>query len=472
MSGPRALIVEDDPSSLDALAQLVELEGFDTVTATNLADADERLETEPIDVVLCDLILPDGRGTELLSKLADRPENVDVILVTGNASVDTAVEALRLGAYDYLTKPVDVARLKALLAGLHRSRDMRDEISALRGELRSVGRFGSMIGTSKAMQRVYDLVEKVAPTNASVFLVGESGTGKELVAAAVHRLSRRRKNKFIALNCGAVTPTLLESELFGHEKGSFTGATRRHRGYFERADGGTLFLDEITEMPLELQVKLLRVLETATVVRVGGDEPVRVDVRIIAATNRDPETAVENGKLRLDLLYRLNVFPIELPPLREREGDVELLVKEFLRQLDDGGGARSTISEQAMKRLCDYHWPGNVRELKNVVERAFILAENEIDVDSLPPTITGEEKPEGPFLRVRVGTPVAEVERRLILATLDQFGGNKNETAKALGVSVKTVYNRLNSYERDDAETVSRGADRRARPGNSEGRIE
>ncbi len=447
MNAPRALIVEDDPSSLSALAQLVELEGYETVTAADLAEADQRLETNSIDVVLCDLILPDGRGTDLLSQLADRPDTVDVILVTGNASVDTAVEALRLGAYDYLTKPVDISRLKSLLSGLRRSRDLRDEISELRGELRSVGRFGSMIGTSKAMQQVYDLIEKVAPTNASVFLVGESGTGKELAAAAVHKLSRRRKNKFIALNCGAVTPTLLESELFGHEKGSFTGATRRHRGYFERADGGTLFLDEITEMPLELQVKLLRVLETATVLRVGGDEPVPVDVRIIAATNRDPQQAVENGKLRLDLLYRLNVFPIELPPLREREGDVELLVSEFLRRLDGDGEGRARISEEALKQLTSYHWPGNVRELKNVVERAFILAEEEIDPGCLPAEITGEEKPEGPFLRVRVGTPIADVERRLILATLDQFGGNKNETAKALGLSVKTVYNRLKAYE-------------------------
>ncbi len=452
MIAPRALIVEDDPSSLNALAQLVEIEGFETSTAATLATARRRLGSEQIDVVLCDLILPDGRGTELLEELSERPGTIDVILVTGNASVDTAVEALRLGAYDYLTKPIDVSRLKALLSGLNRSRDLRDEISSLRGKLRSVGRFDSMVGTSPAMQRVYDLIEKVAPTNASVFLIGESGTGKELAASAVHRMSRRRRSKFIALNCGAVTPTLLESELFGHEKGSFTSATRRHQGYFERADGGTLFLDEITEMPIELQVKLLRVLETSTVMRVGGEEQVPVDVRIIAATNRDPHSAVEDGKLRMDLLYRLKVFPIEMPPLREREGDVELLVEEFLSKLADGS-ARGRIDEQAKKRLCTYHWPGNVRELKNVVERAFILADGEIDSDCLPGEITGEEKPEGPILRVRVGTPVADVERRLILATLEQFDGNKNETAKALGLSVKTIYNRLNAYD-EEQETV------------------
>lgn len=454
MKPPRALIVEDDYSTLSALAQLVELEGYETLTATTLAKARRLLEPGDIPVVLCDLILPDGRGTELLEELADQTEPVDVILITGNASVDTAVEALRLGAYDYLVKPVDIPRLKSLLAGLHRSRDMRAEISTLRGELRSVGRFGAMIGSSPAMQRVYDLVEKVAPTNASVFLIGESGTGKELAAEAVHQLSRRRKEQFTALNCGAITPTLLESELFGHEKGAFTGATRRHHGYFERADGGTLFLDEITEMPLELQVKLLRVLETGKVVRVGGDEPIPVDVRIIAATNREPRQATDEGRLRQDLLYRLNVFPIELPPLRERDGDLELLVDEFLRRLSPEGGQRRVTSE-AMDRLRGYHWPGNVRELKNVIERAHILSEDVVDADCLPSELTGEALPEGPVLRIRVGTPVADVERRLILATLDQLGGNKNETAKTLGLSVKTIYNRLNAYgeSKDDEDS-------------------
>jgi DNA-binding NtrC family response regulator len=365
--------------------------------------------------------------------------------------VDTAVEALRLGAYDYLTKPVDVPRLKSLLSGLKRSRAMRDVISSLRGELRSVGRFGSMIGTSPAMQKVYDLVSRVAPTNASVFLVGESGTGKELVASAVHQMSRRRGEKFVALNCGAITPTLLESELFGHEKGSFTGASRRHLGYFERAHGGTLFLDEITEMPLELQVKLLRVLETASLMRVGGDTQVPVDVRIIAATNREPEAAVEDGKLRIDLLYRLNVFPVVLPPLREREGDVELLVEEFLRRLNEGEEVRRRISPEALEELTRHDWPGNVRELKNVVERAFILSDEIIGRQALPSEITGEAKSEGPVLRVRVGSTVAEVERRLILATLDRCGGNKTEAAEILGLSVKTIYNRTKEYDAESA---------------------
>ena len=261
---------------------------------------------------------------EILALLRDQP-GTEVILITGNASVDTAIEALRLGAYDYLLKPVDEARLKTLLANFSRHRELRQEVSALRHELRQLGRFGAMVGTSTAMQQVYDLIEKGAPSEVSILLTGESGTGKELAAATVHALSRRRAKPFVAVNCGAVASSLIESELFGHEKGAFTGATRRHEGYFEQANGGTLLLDEITEMPPELQVKLLRVLETGKLQRVGGSSQIAVDVRIVAASNRDPEQAVESGNLREDLFYRLNVFPIRMPPLREREADLELI---------------------------------------------------------------------------------------------------------------------------------------------------
>jgi two-component system, NtrC family, response regulator HydG len=440
-----ALVVDDDASSLNALAELVEAEGFDTATAETLARARTQLGEKLPDVVLSDLMLPDGKGTELLEALMEEP-SVEVILVTGKATVETAVEALRLGAFDYLTKPIDLARLKTLLARVKDTRELKQEVSSLRAELRDLGRFGPMVGTSPVMQRVYDLIDKVAPTEATAFIIGESGTGKELAAETIHRLSKRRKGPYLPLNCGAISATLIESELFGHEKGSFTGAQRQHRGYFERASGGTLFLDEITEMPIELQVKLLRVLETGRVMRVGGDREAEVNVRVVAATNRVPEEAVKEGKLREDLLYRLQVFPITLPPLREREGDIETLAFYFLQNLSKREGTTKRLSTEALDRLRGHHWPGNVRELQNVVQRAFILAEEELTPDCLPAELGGETRHAGPNLHLRVGTSLEDAERRLILATLDQHGGDKRATAEVLGISLKTLYNRLNQY--------------------------
>ena len=326
----KALVVEDDPDFRASLAALVSREGFDTREAGSLEEACASLASDPPDVALVDLGLPDGSGLELLRQ-EERNRSVELVVVTGNATVETAVAALREGALDYLVKPIDRARLRSVLAHVSRTRELKREVSDLRDELRELGRFGPMVGRSPAMQAVYDLIERVAPTQATVFITGESGTGKELVAQTIHRLSSRRDKPCVALNCGAISPTLIESELFGHERGSFTGADRSHRGYFERANRGTLFLDEITEMPPELQVKLLRVLETGALSRVGGTELVKIDVRIIAATNRRPEEAVSAGKLREDLLYRLNVLPIEVPPLRERGDDVERLAQHFLR---------------------------------------------------------------------------------------------------------------------------------------------
>jgi two-component system response regulator AtoC len=440
-----ALVVDDDVHSLSALAELVEAEGFDTVKADNLAKARMSLEKTMPDVVLSDLMLPDGRGTELLKELLEEP-TVEVILVTGKATVETAVEALRLGAFDYLTKPIDLGRLKTLLARVKATRELKQEVSSLRAELRDLGRFGPMVGTAPTMQRVYDLIDKVAPTEATAFLIGESGTGKELAAETVHRLSKRRKGPYLPLNCGAISPTLIESELFGHEKGSFTGAQRQHRGYFERASGGTLFLDEITEMPIELQVKLLRVLETGRIMRVGGDREVEVNVRVIAATNRKPDDAVKDGKLREDLYYRLKVFPIPLPPLRDREGDIETLAHFFLNNLNKREGTAKRLSPQSLERLRQHSWPGNVRELQNVVQRAFILADNEVTPDCLPSELGGETANTGPNLHLKVGTSLEDAERRLILATLDQYEGDKKTTAEVLGISLKTLYNRLNQY--------------------------
>ncbi|HEV8628996.1 MAG TPA: sigma-54 dependent transcriptional regulator [Thermoanaerobaculia bacterium] len=440
-----ALVVDDDAHSLSALAELVEAEGFDTATADNLAQARQQLEKHVPDVVLSDLMLPDGRGTELLKELLEEP-TVEVILITGKATVETAVEALRLGAFDYLTKPIDLGRLKTLLARVKDTRELKQEVSSLRAELRDLGRFGPMVGTAPAMQRVYDLIDKVAPTEVTAFLIGESGTGKELAAETIHRLSKRRKGPYLPLNCGAISPTLIESELFGHEKGSFTGAQRQHRGYFERASGGSLFLDEITEMPIELQVKLLRVLETGRIMRVGGDREVEVNVRVITATNRSPDEAMKDGKLREDLFYRLKVFPIQLPPLREREGDIETLANYFLHNLNKREATQKRFSVETMERLRTHHWPGNVRELQNVVQRAFILGEQEITPDCLPAELGGEAPMAGPHLHLKVGTSLEDAERRLILATLDQYEGDKKVTAEVLGISLKTLYNRLNQY--------------------------
>jgi two-component system, NtrC family, response regulator AtoC len=444
VSAPRALIVDDDSGFQLGLAELVRREGFAVATASSLAQAREEIAASRPDILLVDLRLPDGSGLDLLDDL-ESTAAPEVVLITGAASIETAVEALRRGVIDYLTKPVDFARIKMALANVTRTLEMKGEIGALRGELRKLGRFGPLIGTSPPMQAVYDLIGRVARTDASVLIAGETGTGKDVVALTIHSLSRRSKAAFLAVNCGAISANLIESELFGHERGSFTGADRSHKGYFERAHRGTLFLDEITEMPLELQVRLLRVLETGTLTRVGGNEAIRIDVRILAATSHRPEDAVVAKKLREDLFYRLNVFPITLPALRERGGDIELLAEQCLSDLNVEAGTGKHFTRACMERLHRHSWPGNVRELKNVIQRAFILAEEDVGVDSLPLGVT-EVVPAASVV-MKVGTPIAEMERRLILATLDQCEGDKKKAADVLKISLKTLYNRLNEYK-------------------------
>ncbi len=454
MAPIRALIVDDDPDFRTSLAMLVEREGFEVQEAGTLADARRMLTETPPDVALVDLELPDGDGLDLV-KDESIADSVFFVIITGHASIDSAVSALRDGAVDYLRKPADRDRLKSVLAHVSRQYALRAEVSSLRGELRELGRFGSLIGHSKPMQEVYDLIGRVAPTQATVFVTGESGTGKELVAQTLHAMSKRRDRPFLAVNCGAISPNLIESELFGHEKGSFTGADRRRTGYFEQADGGTLLLDEITEMPIELQVKLLRVLESGVVNRVGSSVNVPVQVRVIAASNRDPQQAVSEGMLREDLLYRLCVFPIHLPPLRERGEDIELLAEFFLAELNSKEETAKRWSEPALQRLREFDWPGNVRELRNAVERAAILADELIRPEDLPlrgGSCASAGKADRPsdedpnVLRVRAGTPIAEVERRLILATLQQLDGDKKRAAELLGIGLKTLYNRLAVY--------------------------
>jgi two-component system response regulator AtoC len=364
-----------------------------------------------------DLYLPDGSGIDLLKDL-ELGSTTEVVLMTGHADVESAVQALRLGASDYLTKPLDIGRLKSILANVASVQQPQQASAApVQGEAQESDRLGLLLGASPSMQAVYEMLTRVA----------------------------RSKAPFMPLNCGAISPTLIESELFGHERGSFTGAARRHKGYFERAHMGTLFLDEITEMPIELQVKLLRVLETGALNRIGGDAPVDVDVRVVAATNRDPQKAVNDGKLREDLLYRLQVFPIHMPPLSERGEDIQLLADYFLAQLNERQGTTKRVTDESMERLRSHNWPGNVRELKNVVHRAFIMADQDITPRALPREVGGDSGFQR-SLSFQVGTSIEEVERRLIMATLEANGGNKRQTADVLGVSLKTLYNRLNSY--------------------------
>jgi DNA-binding NtrC family response regulator len=448
MPEPRALIVDDDANFRRSLELLVQRERFATRSAGSLEEAEDEMAGETFDVVLMDLGLPDGDGLAWLREQHEAGRRSEVIVITGSSSVDAAISALRAGALDYLTKPIDLARLSTALLNVARTNELKAQVGSLRGELRELGRFGAMVGRSKAMLDVYDLVARVAPTDATVLITGESGTGKELVAQTIHALSARKAKLLLPVNCGAVSPTLIESELFGHERGSFTGADKQRKGYFERADGGTLFLDEVSEMPLDLQVKLLRVLETGTIARVGGTEPLRVDVRVVAATNRDPAEAVRSGQLREDLYYRLNVFPIHMTPLRGRPEDIELLADHFLGQLNRDAESPKRWSRAALQRLRQNPWTGNVRELRNVVQRAFILGDEEIGPDALPlavaaaPVDAGEPR----SIRIQVGTTISDAECALILATLEMHADDKRKAAETLGLSLKTLYNRLNVY--------------------------
>ncbi|ARF90668.1 MULTISPECIES: sigma-54 dependent transcriptional regulator [Burkholderia] len=450
---PYVLIVEDDADTRTMLATLARTQQLTCDTAATLEEARTLVSTHTPDLVLCDLVLPDGNGMDLFDALPKRA-HCEIVLTTGHASLETAIDALRRGATDYLVKPLNMQRLNSIFARVPRTTALHEEIAELRSELQRLGRFGRMLGSSPAMQAVYDAIGRVARTEASVLLTGESGTGKELAAQTVHDLSLRRRGPFLAVNCGAIAANLVESEMFGHDRGSFTGAERQHKGFFERADGGTLFLDEITEMPLESQVKLLRVLETGRVTRLGSTREIDVDVRIVAATNRDPEAAMADGKLRPDLFHRINVFPIPLPSLRERGDDIPMLADAFLQRYNEESGRNLRFSPAAREALKTYEWPGNVRELRNFVQRASIFTDADV-IDTLPPPImdelssmvdSHEDRVTVPF-----GTPLEEVDRKLILGTIAQCGGVKAQAAEVLDVSLKTIYNRLAQLE-DEAE--------------------
>ena len=448
MKSGKILVVDDEPSEREGLARLVGQWGYEVETASSGEEALNLVETQHPAVVLTDLVLPEMDGLTLLQKLKETGRPPIVLLVTGHGTVETAVEAMRHGAFDYLTKPVDTTRLQVLLEKSIEQESLSREVNFLRHQLRQKGSFGQMVGQSRGMQEVYRWVELAGTSTAPVLVYGESGTGKELVARTIHELSNRRNKPFVAINCAAIPETLIESELFGHERGAFTGATERRLGCFELTDGGTLFLDEVAEMDSNTQAKLLRVLQEGSFRRVGGGKhEIQVDVRVVAATNQNPTEAITNGKLREDLFYRLNVFSIHLPPLRERREDVVLLAKTFIEEFNrqDNRQVRGLTTE-VEKELERYHWPGNVRELRNVIQRAVVISGTGlIGAEHLPDNVLRGAAPAPAAVGGSV-TPIREMERDAILRALEETGQDKRRAAQLLGISLKTLYNKLAKY--------------------------
>ncbi len=451
MGGASILIIDDDENILFTLRMRLESLGYRVLTALDGLKGLEELEKESLDVILLDLKLPGMDGLDVLREIKKTFPGTEVIIFTAQGTIETAVTAIKEGAYDYITKPIDNQRLGILIEKALERGEIFKEAKILRSQLRHFGKFDKMIGNSLPMQEVYRLIEQVAPSDATVLINGESGTGKEFVARTVHRLSPRRKKPFIAVNCSAITETLWESEVFGYERGAFTGARIRKDGYFELAEGGTLFLDEVVDMSPDVQAKFLRVLEEKKIRRLGGKKEMEVDVRIIAATNRSLEEAVSKGALREDLYYRLNVFTIYLPPLRERKEDITLLIQAFV---DDFASKYEkkvrSVDNEVMDFFEGYQWPGNVRELRNAIERAMIVCDEElIQVKHLPPPF--QTKRPLPYVNnaitVPVGSTIEELEKELIIKTLEATAGNKTRAAEILGISLKTLHNRLNKYE-------------------------
>ncbi|HXG67475.1 MAG TPA: sigma-54 dependent transcriptional regulator [Blastocatellia bacterium] len=417
---------------------------------TLVHDGDEAIATAKetdFDVALLDIMMPGKSGIEVLRELRKQEQPPEVVMMTGHATVETALQAMKLGAYDYLTKPCHIRELEVILQKAYEKRQLRRENLILQSRLTYKDRAPNMVIRSPRMDEVMNLVKKVAASNATVLVTGESGTGKELIANTVHRYSARSAGPFIDISCAAIQETLLESELFGYEEGAFTGARKRKLGLLELANGGTLFLDEIGEMSMTLQSKLLRVLETQTFYRVGGTKKVEVDVRFIAATNRDLSQYVAEGKFRHDLLYRINNFTIKLPPLRERPEDIPALAEHFLASVS--GGAHARFSEEAMDVLMDYSWPGNVRELRNVIERVVILASGEIIcAEDLPIELRTQHKAATPEIMEehQNGSSLEELKRKQILSVLEQTGWHQGKASEILGISPSTLYRQLKLY--------------------------
>jgi len=442
----RVLLVDDDPLALSVLSSILKRDGHDVVTAADAEEAIPLAADHPPDVVVTDLQMPGLSGIELMRKLREQDRDLPVIVVTGFAEVDPAIEAMRAGAHDYLLKPVNVNALRVSIERAIEARNVRAEAESLRNQVREreSAALGGMIGASAVMQAVYRTARQVAGARATVLVTGESGTGKGELARVIHDLGPRKGKPFVSLHCAALAESLLESELFGHEKGSFTGADRRRIGRFEQADGGTLFLDEVGEIPLATQVKLLRVLQERKLERVGGNETVSVDVRVVAATNRDLPTAIAEGRFREDLFYRLNVVHVDMPPLRARDADILLLANAFLARFA-GENARTIegFSDAARARILSHHWPGNVRELENAMERAVVLCNGpRVEEEHLPAEVGAARKG-----KVAIpGSTMEEIERFAILTTLEATNGSTRRAAKMLGISLRTVQYRAAAY--------------------------
>jgi len=459
MNQEKVLIVEDEEHERTGLAELVGSWGFRTATAKDGIEALEKVSGWSPSIVVTDFKMPRMTGMELLERIADLPDPIAVILLTAQGSIDVAVDAMKMGAYDFLTKPVDPARLRNILTNAARQRGTERELEVTRRSLRNAGILGNLVGKSKKMQEIFALIEMVAPSSASVLITGESGTGKEMAARTLHNLSPRKNKPFIAINCAAIPETLIESEIFGHEKGAFTGAVERRAGCFELAEDGTLLLDEIGEMPIGTQAKLLRVIEDRKLRRLGSKVEQEVDVRVLAATNKVPEEAVAAGELRNDLYYRLNVFNIHMPPLREHKEDLPALTESLLNDMNLKHGRKvSGVSDQVLELFTAHEWPGNVRELRNTLERAVIVCDGAlVEIRHLPPNF-GASRPatsramnDANSVVVPVGSTVEQAERELIMKTLQSTNNNKTRAAEVLGISLKTLHNKLKEYNSESA---------------------
>ncbi|HRH42312.1 MAG TPA: sigma-54 dependent transcriptional regulator [Pyrinomonadaceae bacterium] len=449
MVKPNILVVEDEELMRSILRKILEDAGFQIRTADSAENALEIFSTTEIDITLTDIRMAGMDGLELLDKIKTIEPDALVVIMTAYSSVDSAIAALRKGAYDYVTKPFVNEDLLQTIKNALRQRELFQENRSLRRELDKHYSFSEIIGNSASLQAVFRLIEKVASTTANILIQGESGTGKELVARAIHFQSQRSGKPFVAINCGALPESLLESELFGHNKGSFTGATSDKKGLFRAADGGTLFLDEVGEIPIPLQVKLLRALQEHEVTPIGATVPIKFDARIVAATNRNLEEEVAKGNFREDLFYRLNVIEVFLPPLRERREDIPLLVKHFIGKIaNEQNSSEKSVTKDAMSALINYHWQGNIRELQNAVERAFILSGNEIDLESLPPKVRANSNhgfeirdPDG------LNPTLEEVERRYVLEIMKSVNQDKSLAANILGIDLSTLYRKLKRYD-------------------------
>ncbi len=442
----KLLIVDDEKNIREGLQKALTLDGYDVMLASDGREALDRIEEGDIDLVITDLKMPRLSGEELMKDALENYPYLPIIILTGHGTIENAVEAMRNGAYDFITKPLNIDKLSLIVKRALENSSLKRQNRELLNQLKKKYSFENIIGKSTPMKKVFEIVELVAPSRANVLIYGESGTGKEMIADAIHHNSPRRDKPYVKVHCAALPETLLESELFGHEKGAFTGAIMRKRGRFELASLGTIFLDEIGEISLKTQVKLLRVIQEREFERVGGEHPVKVDVRIISATNKNLKEEIERGNFREDLYYRLDVVSIHVPPLRDKKDDIPLMVHKFIEDFSrENNKEIEGITNGALKSLMSYKWPGNVRELRNVIESIVVLTKSKVITEQdLPPDILSKD--ERSYLKLQAGVDLGEAEKRLILFTLENTGGNKTKASEILRIGRKTLHRKLAEY--------------------------